>query len=387
MSRRTRFLVVRRDNIGDLVLTTPLIHALRQHHPDAWIGALVNAYNAPVLQGNPDLDAIYAYDKAKHRPEQSRLTVYANTARLLWRLRAARLDHVILAGPGAQRQAWQMVRWLGARSVTGFTTAQFAPRGIRQPVAYGAAAGLHEAADVFRLLAPFGIEGPPPACVLRPDAALAGRLRQTVDGVAGAAGVAGVAAVTGMTGMTGVAGVAGVAGVPGGAGPAGVTAAQRPLVGVHLSARRVKQRWAAARFAELMRALHARAGVRFVLFWSPGAADQPQPPGDDARAREVLAWLPPGVPVVPLPTQRLEQLIAGLSLCDAVVLADGGAMHLAAALGKPLIALFGDAPVARWRPWRVEHEIVQAASGDVADVTVLDVMQAWERLSPRVLTA
>lgn len=351
MSPRTRYLVVRRDNIGDLVLTTPLIRALRQHHPDAWIGALVNGYNAPVLQGNPDLDAIYAYDKAKHRPQESRLPVYANTARLLWRLRAARIDHVIMAGPGAQRHAWHMVRWLGARRVTGFTTEQFAPRGINQPVVYGDGALLHEAADVFRLLAPFGIEGTPPACVLLPDAAVAASLRHAVASAPDAA------------------------------------SAQRPLVGVHLSARRVTQRWAAGRFAELMCELHARTGVRFALFWSPGAADDPQHPGDDARARAVRSLLPAGFPVVPLPTQRLEQLIAGLSLCDAVILADGGAMHLAAALGKPLIALFGDSPVARWRPWRAQHEIVQAATGDVADVTVLDVMQAWERLSPRVLAA
>ena len=89
MSKRTRYLVVRRDNIGDLVLTTPLIRGLRKHHPDAWIGALVNSYNAPVLQGNADLDAIYAYDKAKHRPEQSRLQVYANTARLFGSLSTA----------------------------------------------------------------------------------------------------------------------------------------------------------------------------------------------------------------------------------------------------------------------------------------------------------
>lgn len=351
MSGRTRFLVVRRDNIGDLVLTTPLIRGLRQGYPDAWIGALVNSYNAPVLYGNPDLDTVYAYDKAKHRPDLPRLQVYANTARLLWRLRAARIDHVILAGPGGQRHSWQLVRWLGARSITGFTSAQFAPRGINQPQPYAGGARLHEAADVFRLLTPFGIDGPAPACVLQPDAALAGSMRHAANEGLGA-----------------------------GSG-------QRPWVGVHLSARRLNQRWPAARFAQLMRELQMRTGAGFLLFWSPGAAADPQHPGDDVRAREVLSLLPARFPVVPLPTLRLEQLIAGLSLCDAAILADGGAMHLAAALGKPLIALFGDSPVARWRPWRVEHEIVQAATCDVADVTVLEVIKAWERLSPRVLAA
>ena len=56
-----RILVVRRDNIGDLVCTTPLIRALRQRYPDARIDALVNSYNLPVVAHNPDLDNAYAY--------------------------------------------------------------------------------------------------------------------------------------------------------------------------------------------------------------------------------------------------------------------------------------------------------------------------------------
>ena len=45
-------LVIRRDNIGDLVCTLPLISALRRHYPNARIEALVNSYNCDVLDGN-----------------------------------------------------------------------------------------------------------------------------------------------------------------------------------------------------------------------------------------------------------------------------------------------------------------------------------------------
>ena len=58
-------LVIRRDNIGDLVCTTPLITALRQRFPKAWIGALVNSYNARVLDGNPDQDEVFIYTKER----------------------------------------------------------------------------------------------------------------------------------------------------------------------------------------------------------------------------------------------------------------------------------------------------------------------------------
>ena len=61
-----RILVIRRDNIGDLVCTTPLLAALRRRFPAAWIGALVNSYNATVLDRNPDLDEVFVYRKLKH---------------------------------------------------------------------------------------------------------------------------------------------------------------------------------------------------------------------------------------------------------------------------------------------------------------------------------
>ena len=66
-SQALKILVIRRDNIGDLVCTTPLISALRLRYPRAHIAALVNTYNRQVLEGHPDLDAVYAYAKAKHR--------------------------------------------------------------------------------------------------------------------------------------------------------------------------------------------------------------------------------------------------------------------------------------------------------------------------------
>ncbi len=61
-----KILIIRRDNIGDLVCTTPAIAALRKHYPDAEIGALVNSYNSEVLRGNPDVNRVFVYHKLKH---------------------------------------------------------------------------------------------------------------------------------------------------------------------------------------------------------------------------------------------------------------------------------------------------------------------------------
>lgn len=53
-----RFLIVRTDRLGDVLLTTPVASALRAHAPQAHIAFLVRPYTAPLLQHNPDIDEI-----------------------------------------------------------------------------------------------------------------------------------------------------------------------------------------------------------------------------------------------------------------------------------------------------------------------------------------
>jgi ADP-heptose:LPS heptosyltransferase len=152
------------------------------------------------------------------------------------------------------------------------------------------------------------------------------------------------------------------------------------VIAVHISARKPSQRWPAERFVALMRSLHAAESCAFALFWSPGAADNPLHPGDDDKARRIVDELG-RFPVLPMRTDNLEQLIAGLAPCSAVICSDGGAMHVAAALGKPILCLFGDSDAVRWHPWGVRYELLQAASRDVADISVEDALASWRRLT------
>ncbi len=80
-----------------------------------------------------------------------------------------------------------------------------------------------------------------------------------------------------------------------------------------------------------------------------------------------------------------------LGACDIVVCADGGASHLAAALGKPVVCLFGDSDVRRWRPWGVPQRVLQPPTRKVSDIPPEDVAAAlkslaeeqWGTLAPR----
>src|SRR5512135_1072252 len=107
------FVVIRRDNIGDLVCTTPLIHALRERYPRARLCVLVNSYNRPVVENNPDIDEVYAYTKAKHRaPGQSVLGVYRDRLLLMRELRRQNFDYAIIAGPHFLPRVLRLARWI-----------------------------------------------------------------------------------------------------------------------------------------------------------------------------------------------------------------------------------------------------------------------------------
>lgn len=325
MNKPRRILVIRRDNIGDLICTTPLLAALRRQWPAAWIGVLANRYNAPILAENSDIDDFFAYEKAKHRASgKRRLTVWRETAMLLWRLRRMQLDAVLCASPGAHRFARLL-----------------APRRIIEADRSG---GGHEVAITARLLPPLGVTEMLGPLVLHADTARQASIRAAID----------------------------------------LPQNGERCLAVHISARKPKQRWPIDRHAELIRRVLATGlASRVLLFWAPGAANDPFHPGDDDKAAQLVSQLD-DLRVTPVATRELPELVAGLSLADVVVCSDGGAMHIAAALGKPILCFFGNSAAERWHPWGVPYELMQPASHDVADISVDEAYSVFERLMERI---
>jgi ADP-heptose:LPS heptosyltransferase len=338
-----RFLVIRRDNIGDLVCTTPLISGIRDKHPNGWIGVVANSYNAPVLDGNKDIDAVYAYRKAKHGGTGSLRAAWARV-RMLLELRRQRIDYVIVATPADRDRGLDIARHVRARHVVAFVRHGARAPGVDIALPLNDAQAASEVELVWRIAPALGIDGPPPPLKVMASSDVVARVRAAVaenhrDGAG-------------------------------------------PLVAIHVSARKPSQRWPVEHFAALMRVLHERHAARFVVLWAPGDEHNPTHPGDDAKARQLIDTTV-DVPVLAWPTQTLPELVGAIAACDLAVLADGGAMHIAAALGKPLVVLYGDSDPRRWRPWGVRHEALQAPSRSVDDIAVSEVAEAFERLVRR----
>jgi ADP-heptose:LPS heptosyltransferase len=60
--RPRRILIIRPDRLGDVVLTTPLIRAVKRSFPDSFVGVMVNPVSGALLKNNPHIDVIITDD-------------------------------------------------------------------------------------------------------------------------------------------------------------------------------------------------------------------------------------------------------------------------------------------------------------------------------------
>ena len=115
----------------------------------------------------------------------------------------------------------------------------------------------------------------------------------------------------------------------------------RPLVGVHVSGGRESKQWHLDRFASVARELAGARGATIVLTGSDGGSP-------DGRRRRAIS------PACASSTRRgaldLPTLAALLARLDLLVTGDTGPMHLAAAMGTPVVALFGPSHPERYGP-------------------------------------
>lgn len=86
-------LIVRTDRVGDVILSTPVIKNLRAYFPQAHIAFMCRPYTKDILEGNPALDEVIVYDKyGKHRS-------FWSTLRFAFSLRKKKFDWAIVLHP------------------------------------------------------------------------------------------------------------------------------------------------------------------------------------------------------------------------------------------------------------------------------------------------
>lgn len=159
----------------------------------------------------------------------------------------------------------------------------------------------------------------------------------------------------------------------------------RPLIGVMPGAARgPAKRWPAERFADAARQLRATRGGSVVVMGGPGDAE---------ACAAVAAGVGGGVLNLAGAT-ALPVWAALLAQCAVVLCNDSGGMHLAAAVGVPVVAVFGLTDPTRTGPLGARCRVVQrsahrdravpresaAAVAALAAITAADVVAAAQEL-------
>jgi ADP-heptose:LPS heptosyltransferase len=341
-----KLLIIRRDNIGDLICTTPLLRALRERFPEASISVLVSSYNAEVLEENSDIDRTFIFLKRRHDNHgQHPLSVIWKRWKLKRFLRKEKFDFILLANGG----------WRYARGLRGNVTIGFQERdrsSSQQPdiVIPREMPGVpeeHEVTKLARLGAALGVllEKSLGPTFLFPKKTIVEEERQRL-----------------------------------------LTLGWNPdkkTIGVHIGARYAMQKWPENYFTTLIKKIISTSDSQIILLWSPGLKNNPIHPGDDEKATRILDALQ-GLPIFPAPTKTISQLIAVTSLFDQMICSDGGAMHVAAALKKPTLAFFGIGSIESWHPWKTPYIGLRAPSHQVKDISIEEALAGFSELQKKI---
>lgn len=303
-----RILVIRIDErVGNVLLTTPLLSALKTAYPEAELDVLVAASKVRILEG---LAHPIPFEKRAFFVRPWRLLAQIR------RLRARRYDVVIDAS-----------HWHHFSASSAVLTALI---GGRARIAHDRGAARHFAAHLaaaperpepetttkLRLLGPLGLTPTP--------APMATGLGTTAQAQAG------VAQWRNEQGLPGV------------------------LVGLAPGARKPDHRVDPAVFAAIGRAARAQ-GATPVVLWGPGEEALAAQVAQDGQARL-------------LPPTDLEALAAWMRACAVVITNDTGPMHLSVAVGAPTVALFRGGEPWRWGHAYDPHVVIATDGRPKEDV-------------------
>lgn len=303
-----RVLLLRLERIGDLLMVIDAIAAVRAAWPSAQIDLAVGSWNAPLAALIPGLSGVDCVDVPWLAREGTGLSWRGLLAQAkTWRARAYGLVVNFEPDIRTNLMAWRSAAPLRAGYWTGGGGAL-----LTDALAYDPES--HTSANALALVRHVTGGGE--------QITATRRSRLVPDAHAVAAADALLAAATPAT----------------------------RLIGLHVAGGRESKQWHLARFAEVGRALASEAGTTLVLTGGPG---------DRAMVDHVRRALGDRPVVDAAGVLDLPGTAALLSRLDLLITGDTGPMHLAAAMGTPIVALFGPSDPRRYGPLATRHRVLR----------------------------
>lgn len=314
-----KLLILKRDKIGDMLLTTPVLHHLRRAMPDAEIHLLANDYNAWVVEGNRDVDRLWVYPRTRYGRRVRVSAVLKQIAQTL-RLRRERFDAVIAAGGEESPRAIKRAARLGGRRTIAYLNDSRLREYLTDPLPEPKQG--HEIERMLDLFVPLGFRRPEMVaypCYAPPD-----QWRAQAAGWLQARGLS-----------------------------------ERSYVVLGLGARRARKQPSTEQILRWSAEIKNRFGLDTVFMWTPGKGTDQLYPGDDAIAEPVLASRaahlhPCREPLLPA--------IGLIWLARTSIFPDSGLMHFAAASPGGVVGLFatGSHSPDQWGPRGTRARFLEA---------------------------
>lgn len=309
-----RILVVKLATIGDLLLATPALRALRESYPQAQIDLLVTPSSAGVLDDWEVINRVIVLDKYLFDHPKQMLTKPTNLLKLRPLLRALRgghydavllMHHLTLFFGRRKHQALMLAT--GAKYLVGLDNGHGWFLNVRVPdQGFGA---MHEVEYCLAVAEAVGGRTDEKWLTMP----LSEEDRQQARRLVFADEV-----------------------------PEQVA---RPIIAMHPGSGgySTARRWSPERFAQLADTLYQDVGGQLLLVGGPEEAE---------LHAQIMGMLHSGVPARSLAGKcTIQVTAAALELVDLFIGNDAGPMHLAAAVGTPTVAIFGLSNSDAWGPY------------------------------------
>ena len=286
-----KVLVVRLRSIGDTVLATPSLFALKRFLPNAQVDILVEDWVAPVLDNHPHVDNVIGLERGG----------FMTRARVARELRAANYDVVYNLHGGTT--ATFLTRATGARHRVGFKSYQYGQLHNHQAPSPLLIWEQQKTHSVEQQLALLGWTGVPVTDRPRTSLGISPKAAETVDRLLNQAGLS-----------------------------------EQNIALIHPAAAFATKQWAAQNFARVVEFL-AKRGFTSVAIAAPN---------EQALLEQLRSESSVDVVTFALSLPEVTALAARSQL---FVGNDSGIAHIAAAVGTPSVVVFGSSNIAHWRPW------------------------------------
>jgi ADP-heptose:LPS heptosyltransferase len=293
-------LVVRQQNqMGDMLLATPCLRALRERLPESRITLLASHENEAVVRGNPHVDEVLVYDKRRFRAHPWALLGLLRTLR---RKRPAVC--IVLSTVSSSLTSVLLALLSGARYRLGYSSVafgmEFADRAFHCVVPMPSEE-IHQSRLGLRLLEHFGISTKDLSPIMAPST----EDRSYADIFLARASLD----------------------------------KKGTIVAIHPGAGKKKNRWPVSGFAQVANELHADSAVHILAMGGPS----------DEEVLDALLEELKFTPVV-LSGQSIGRVAAVMKKVCLLICNDTGVLHVAASVGCPTLALFGPTDPRWWAP-------------------------------------